>query len=68
MSEPDVSGGAPAGARQAPKRAPARLQDLVLLVTVPSRPDAVRAYTEAESTEAEAYAAATGGAVNHLER
>ena len=52
--------------RQSPKRPPARLEDLVLLVRVPGRPDAVRAFTTAEQSEADAYAAAEGGIVEPL--
>ncbi|OBK40315.1 hypothetical protein A5658_22030 [Mycobacterium sp. 1245111.1] len=37
------------------------ISDLTALVTVPGRPDAVRAFTEAEAGEAARYAADTGG-------
>lgn len=58
----------PAGlsSRQAPKRPPARIGDLSLLVRVPGRPDAVRAFTAAEQGDAETYAAVAGGIVEPL--
>jgi hypothetical protein len=52
--------------RQSPKRAPARIEDLALLVRVPRRPGAIRAYTAAEQAEADAYAAAQGDLVEPL--
>jgi len=52
--------------RHAPKRAPARLADLMLLVIVPGRRDDVRAFTDTERQEAADYAAATGGTVQQL--
>jgi len=45
--------------RHAPKRAPARLADLMLLVIVPGRRDDVRAFTDTERQAAADYAAAT---------
>ena len=52
--------------RHAPKRPPAAIEDLDLLVKVTGRPDAIRAYTAAEQSEAEAYAAAVGGVIEPL--
>jgi hypothetical protein len=52
--------------RHAPKRPPAAIENLVLLVKVTDRPDAIRAYTAAEQAEAEAYAAAVGGVIEPL--
>ena len=52
--------------RHAPKRPPAVIEDLVLLVRVTGRPDAIRAYTAAEQAEAEAYADAVGGVIEPL--
>lgn len=52
--------------RHAPKRPPAAIEDLDLLVKVTGRPDAIRAYTAAEQAEAEAYAAAVGGVIEPL--
>lgn len=52
--------------RQAPKRAPATLADLTLLVVVQGRPEDVRAFTDAERQEAADYAAAAGGTVHPL--
>jgi hypothetical protein len=52
--------------RQSPKRQPARVEDLELLVRVPGRPDAIRAFTRGEQAEADAYAAALGGSVEPL--
>jgi hypothetical protein len=49
-----------------PKRPPAAIEDLDLLVKVTGRPDAIRAYTAAEQSEAEAYAAAVGGVIEPL--
>jgi hypothetical protein len=48
--------------RQSRRRADTSgISDLTALVTVPGRPDAVRAFTEAEAGEAARYAADTGG-------
>ena len=55
-----------APSRNVPKRPPAAIRDLVLLVTVAGQPDAVRAYTASEQDEAEAYAAAVGGVIEPL--
>ena len=55
-----------APSRQSPKRPPATIDDLVLLVLVPGRPDAIRACTAAERGEADAYASAAGGSVEPL--
>ena len=52
--------------RQAPKRPPATIQELTLLVRVPDKPAEVRAFTAAERAEADRYAAATGGIVDDL--
>jgi hypothetical protein len=50
--------------RQAPrKRAAAEVKDFSTMVRVPGRPGAARVFTDAERSEAEAYAADTGGAV-----
>lgn len=56
----------PIGLSSRSKRPSARIEDLVLLVRVPGRPDAVRAFTAAEQEEAESYAATTGGIVEPL--
>jgi hypothetical protein len=61
VTDPTVSAN-----RQGPKRPPAFLADITLLVRVPGRPDLIRAYTSAERADAEAYAAATGGAIDQL--
>lgn len=55
-----------APSRNAPKRPPVAIQDLVLLVKVSGRPDAIRAYTAAEQADAEAYRAAVGGVIEPL--
>jgi hypothetical protein len=60
VTEPAVS------RRQSPKRPPVRIKDLTTLVQVPGRPDAVQAFTDAESDLAAAYAAEVGGAVVSL--
>jgi hypothetical protein len=52
--------------RQSPKRPPVRLEELELLVRVPGRPEAIRAFTGSEQAEAGAYAAAVGGSVEPL--
>ena len=52
--------------RSAPKRPPAAVEDLELLVKVAGRPDAIWAYTAAERAEAEVYAAAVGGVIEPL--
>ncbi len=54
--------------RRTPTRQPADLKDLTLLVTVPNNPQAVRAFTDAESEAAKAYAEEMGGVVTHLPR
>lgn len=52
--------------RQAPKSAPAKLADLVLIVRPPGRPQDIRTFTEAERADAERYATETGGTVEAL--
>jgi hypothetical protein len=42
--------------RESPKRSRVRLEDLELLVRVPGRPEAIRAFTRAEAAQAEEYA------------
>jgi len=54
--------------RQTPKRPAARLEDLELLVRVPGRPEAIRAFTRREQAQAGAYAAAVGGSVESLHK
>jgi hypothetical protein len=50
--------------RQAPrKRAAAEVKDFSTMVRVPGRPGAARVFTDAERSQAEAYAADTGGSV-----
>jgi hypothetical protein len=50
--------------RQVPrKRAAAAVKDFSTMVRVPGRPGAARVFTDAERSEAEAYAAKTGGSV-----
>jgi hypothetical protein len=44
------------------------LKDLTLLVTVPGDPQAVRVFTDAESDDANTYAAETGGQLTRLPR
>lgn len=60
MTEPSLE------QRLSPKRGHVRIADLELLVRVPGRPDAIRAYNNAEQDEAQAYAAANGGTVEKL--
>jgi hypothetical protein len=50
---------------QKPRRRtdPVDVADFTMLVRVPGRPDAIRAFTDAEDTEAHQYAAETGGTV-----
>lgn len=52
--------------RQAPKRRPAAVADLTILVRVPGRPEMVRAFTADEYNEAADYAARTGAAIEDL--
>jgi hypothetical protein len=52
--------------RQAPKRPPAAVADLTLLVRVPGQPDLVQAFTAAEQSDADADAAAVGGIIERL--
>jgi hypothetical protein len=52
--------------RESPKRPKAQLEDLELLVRVPGRPDAIRAYTRKEQAEAESYAATVDGRIEPL--
>ncbi|ORA14449.1 hypothetical protein BST14_13760 [Mycobacterium arosiense ATCC BAA-1401 = DSM 45069] len=52
--------------RQAPKLPPARIQDLTMLVRVPGRPEAIRAFTDAEHALAEHYASQEGGVITTL--
>jgi hypothetical protein len=59
MTDPSVQ-------RAGPTRPPAAITDLALLVRVPGRPEAIRAFTRAESVEADGYAAAVGGSVENL--
>ena len=47
--------------RDTPRRTSVRLEDLTLLVRVPGRPEAIRAFTSDERADAEAYAAAVAG-------
>jgi hypothetical protein len=50
--------------RQAPRRrAAAAVKGFSTMVRVPGRPGAARVFTDAERSEAEAYAAETGGSV-----
>ena len=56
----------PFSSRQSPKRTPARIDDLTILVRVPDQPAATRAFTTAEEAEAQAYAAELGGALDPL--
>ena len=49
-----------------PKRRPAVIKDLTLLVRVPGRPEYIRAFTAAERAEASDYAAATDGVIDDL--
>jgi hypothetical protein len=51
--------------RQAPRKRSGeeKIADFTMLVRVPGQPAAVRAFTDAERTEADTYAAATGGTV-----
>jgi hypothetical protein len=60
VTEPAISN------RRSPKRPPVRIKDLTTLVQVPGRPDAVQAFTDAESDLAAAYAAEAGGAIVSL--
>jgi hypothetical protein len=55
-----------AESRPARSRPPAPTADLALLVKVPGRPEAVRACTLAEQSEADDYAAAHGGIIDPL--
>ncbi|MGA9376356.1 MAG: hypothetical protein WBV64_15280 [Mycobacterium sp.] len=50
---------------QKPRRRtePVDVADFTMLVRVPGRPDLIRAFTDAEDTEARQYAAETGGTV-----
>ncbi|CAJ1507134.1 hypothetical protein [[Mycobacterium] burgundiense] len=57
-----------AASRQTPTRRPAELKDLTLLVTVPGDPQSVRVFTDAESDDANTYAAETGGQLTRLPR
>jgi hypothetical protein len=52
--------------RVAPKRGRAALTDLTLIVRPPGCSAKIRIYTAAEATEAQAYAAETGGVVEQL--
>ena len=61
MTDPTVP-----SSRQAPKRPPAAIADLTLLVRVPGRPDLIQAFTAAGQVEADAYPAVTGGVIEHL--
>ena len=50
--------------RQTPrKRAPAEIKDFTMMVRVPGDPAAVRVFTDAERSDADTYAADTGGTV-----
>lgn len=52
--------------RQAPKRRPATVADLTMLVRVPGRPDMIRAFTATEHDEAAQYAAQHNGSIDDL--
>jgi hypothetical protein len=52
--------------RQQPTRSIARLADLMLIVRPPGNPGGIRAFTEAERAEADAYAAETGATVEPI--
>jgi hypothetical protein len=52
--------------RDSPKRPKAQLEDLQLLVRVPGRPEAIRAFTRAEQAAAESYAAMVDGIIEPL--
>ena len=49
-----------------PRRRPAAIEDLTLLVRVPDRPELIRTFTAAEEAEADAYAAANGDTIEQL--
>lgn len=49
--------------RQSPRGGAAQVADFTMLVHVPGRPAAVRAYTDDEHEEAERYASESGGVV-----
>ncbi|ADK68891.1 MULTISPECIES: hypothetical protein [Gordonia] len=53
--------------RRAPTRARAELADLTLIVRPPGRPAQIRAFTDAEQTEARAYATEAGTVVTTLD-
>lgn len=53
--------------RVAPKRARAAMSELTLIVRPPGRPADVRIFTDAETTEAQAYATEVGGQVDRLQ-
>jgi hypothetical protein len=54
--------------RQTPRRRSSAVEvaDFTMMVRVPGRPAAIRVFTEDERTEANAYAADTGGTVVEL--
>lgn len=52
--------------RRAPRRAPARLADLVYMVVPPNNPSATQAFTADEQELAEQYAAQHHTTVQHL--
>lgn len=56
---------APMHIRQVPRRREdaSGIADFTTLVTVPGRPDAVRAFTDSEGAEATSYAHDTGGTI-----